>query len=109
MLRTPSGTGRRLHVLSEKFFFAQERVKWVGYIVERGGIGADPEKLKAISDFARPQDIIGLRSFFGLVEQFVGFFSSISGVKEPLRPLLSTSNPFIWTSDNENAFRQGTC
>jgi hypothetical protein len=30
----------------KKFLFAQECVKWVGYIVQHGGIGADPDKLK---------------------------------------------------------------
>jgi hypothetical protein len=89
----------------KKFFFAQERVKWVGYIIQRGGIGADPDKLKAIADFPRPQDITGLRSFLGLVEQLAGFSSSISGLKEPLCPLLRTSNPFIWTPDHETAFQ----
>lgn len=38
---------------SKKFFFTQERVKWVGYIVQHGVIGADPDKLKAIADFCR--------------------------------------------------------
>ncbi len=54
-------------------------MKWVGYIIQRGGIGADPDKLKAIADFPRPQDITGLRSFLGLVEQLAGFSSLIGG------------------------------
>lgn len=95
---------------SNKFFFTQERVKWVGYIVQHGVIGADPDKLKAIADFCRDfpwqQDITGLRSFMGLVEQLAGFFSCISGAKEPLGTLLRTSNPFIWTPDHEKAFQE---
>ncbi len=31
---------------SKKFLFAQGHVKWVGYIVQHGDIGVDPDKLK---------------------------------------------------------------
>lgn len=81
-LRVPIGTDASFTFNPKKFFFVQESVKWVGYIVQRGGIGANPAKLKAIANFPWPQDIIGLCSFWGLVEHLAGFSSSISGAKE---------------------------
>jgi hypothetical protein len=40
----------------------------------------------------------------GLVEQLAGFSTEVAAAKGPLRPLLSTKNPFIWTVDQEKAF-----
>ena len=40
----------------------------------------------------------------GLVVQLAGFLTEVTTAKGPLRPLLSTKNPFIWTADQETAF-----
>jgi hypothetical protein len=40
----------------------------------------------------------------GLVEQLAGFSSEVAAAKGPLRPLLSTRNPYVWTTDHEQAF-----
>jgi hypothetical protein len=88
----------------EKFIFAQPKIMWVGYEIQKGGIRIDPNKLKAISQFPRPNNISELRSFMGLVEQLAGFSTRVAAAKGPLRPLLSTKNPFIWTADQEKAF-----
>ena len=87
-----------------KFRFAQAKISWVGYEVQHGGCTADPEKLCAISRFPRPGNITELRSFMGLVEQLAGFSSAVATAKGPLRPLLSSRNPYIWTTDHEKAF-----
>ena len=40
----------------------------------------------------------------GLVEQLAGFSSDVAAAKGPLRPLLCSRNPYIWTADHEMAF-----
>jgi hypothetical protein len=40
----------------------------------------------------------------GLVEQLAGFSADVAATKGPLRPLLSSRNPSIWTADHEIAF-----
>ena len=40
----------------------------------------------------------------GLVEQLAGFSTEVAAAKKPLRPLLSSRNPFVWTADHERAF-----
>ncbi len=61
-------------------------------------------KLKALSQFPGPTNISELKSFMGLVEQSAGFSTEVAGAKEPLRPLLSTRNPYVWTPDHDRAF-----
>jgi hypothetical protein len=88
----------------EKFRFARDRISWVGYEIRHGGVTIEEAKLKALSQFPRPTNISELRSFMGLVEQLAGFSSEVAAAKGPLRPLLSTRNPYVWTTDHEQAF-----
>ena len=86
----------------EKFRFARDHLSWVGYEIKKGGVTIEEAKLKALSQFSRPTNISELRSFMGLVEQLAGF--STAEAKGPLRPLLSSRNAYIWTSDHDWAF-----
>ncbi len=88
----------------EKFRFAQPRISWVGYDIRHGGITIEEEKLKALSHFPKPTNVSDLRSFMGLVEQLAGFSTEVAAAKSPLRPLLSTRNPFVWTEDHDRSF-----
>ncbi|KZS03640.1 Uncharacterized protein APZ42_033587, partial [Daphnia magna] len=72
--------------------------------IQRCGFAVAPDKLKAISDFPRPANITELRSFMGLVDQLAGFSTDVAAAKGPLRPLLSSRNPYVWTPDQESAF-----
>jgi hypothetical protein len=88
----------------KKFQFARTQLQWVGFPIQPGGVSVDPEKLRAISDFPKPTNITELRSFMGLVEQLAGFSTEVAAAKEPLRPLLSSRNSFVWTTDHDRAF-----
>ena len=88
----------------EKFKFGRRKVEWVGYVIQRGGYTVEPGKLKAIADFPIPRDLTDLRSFNGLVEQLAGFSREIAALRDPLRPLMSSKNPFEWTQHHTDAF-----
>ena len=78
----------------KKFQFGPRKINWVGYDIQRGGYTVEPGRLKAIAEFPIPRDLTDLRSFNGLVEQLAGFSREIAALREPLRPLLSSKNPF---------------
>jgi hypothetical protein len=40
----------------------------------------------------------------GLVEQLAGFSPGVATAKAPLRPLLSSRTPFVWTAGHDHAF-----
>ena len=91
---------------AKKFTFAQERVQFCGYILNSTGWSMDPDKTRAITEFPQPLTRTDLRSFFGLVNQFAQFTKSIAKSAEPLRPLLKTSNEFLWEDHHTQAFRE---
>ena len=88
----------------KKFQFGLRKINRVGYDIQRGGYTVEPGRLKAIAEFPIPRDLTDLRSFNGLVEQLAGFSREIAALREPLRPLLSSKNPFEWTQHHTAAF-----
>ena len=89
---------------ASKFQFAEEEVKFVGYIVTRYGTAADPSKIRAIQEFPIPTNITELRSFMGLVNQLGDFTDQISFAALPLRDLLKHRSPFVWMPCHDDAF-----
>jgi REP element-mobilizing transposase RayT len=66
----------------------------------------DPDKVKAIVEMERPDDISRIRRFFGMVNQLNTFFPKITELTKPLRELIKVDNAWIWDTAQENAFQQ---
>jgi len=45
--------------------FGKEKVNYLGHMISREGVKADPEKIKAISEWPKPIHISKLRGFLG--------------------------------------------
>ncbi len=54
--------------------FDKPSIKFIGHIVDKEGIRADPDKTSTISKMATPQSVSDVRRFMGLVNQ-LGKFS----------------------------------
>ena len=48
-------------------------VIYLGYMISRTGISADPQKIEAVQNFPPPDDLTSLRSFLGLASYYRGF------------------------------------
>lgn len=90
---------------ASKFLFAKSQVPYVGYLIGKDGIEADPKKIEAIQKFSAPNNLTELRSFLGLVNQLGSFSPEISIAAGPLRDLLKTKNEYTWTNSHYNAFK----
>ena len=89
---------------AKKFQFAAEEVQYVGFLVGRHGIAADPAKVQAIQDFPAPTNRQELRSFMGLANQLADFADEFSSAADPLRELLRTRHMFQWLAPHDAAF-----
>jgi Reverse transcriptase (RNA-dependent DNA polymerase) len=56
----------KLFVKLEKCSFAQEKIKFLGHIIQQGCIRMDQDKVKAIEEWQPPSNVSELRSFLGL-------------------------------------------
>ena len=89
----------------DKCEFAQTSVKFVGNIVDSDGVRADPEKVEAILQMKAPTDQTELRRFLGMVNQLSKFQPQTAEFTKPLRDLLSSKNQWLWSNDQDEAFR----
>ena len=90
----------------EKCKFHQSEIEFLGHIVGKSGIKADPNKISAMQDLEEPTDLKSLRRFLGMVNQLGKFLPDLATVTEPLRQLLSPKNVWIWSSPQKDAFQK---
>ena len=99
--------------------FLQERVQYLGHIVDETGITPDPAKVECIKNFPRPKTVQDLQSFIGLASyyrRFIPDFGTISHFlvmqtsggktkkgKNP-KPQRGKDDPISWGPDEINAF-----
>ncbi|KAI1000094.1 hypothetical protein K3495_g8105 [Podosphaera aphanis] len=87
--------GVGLYLDPDKCEFGVKSVKYLGSIVQAGiGIQADPDKVKAIAEWAPPTTMTGVRSFVGFANYYRTFIPRFSEVVAPLIALTTKSVPF---------------
>ena len=95
---------RGISLNADKFRYAEEQLKFAGFILMNGEYRIDPALAEGIAKFPIPKNITELRSFMGLVNQLGSFTPDVATHTEPLRALLSKKNEFVWTADHDAAF-----
>ncbi|KAL0810732.1 hypothetical protein ABMA28_010054 [Loxostege sticticalis] len=89
--------------LSKCVFLAKE-VSYLGYVVSREGIKADPSKIEAIQKIQKPRNVSELRSFLGLVNFFSKFIHNLGPRLVPLYNLLRKGVEWSWNKECERTF-----
>ena len=89
---------------SEKCSFSVDKLKFLGHVISREGVSADPDKTKAILQMKPPTNITELRRFMGMVNQLGKFSPNVAQISQPLRELLSTKPAWIWGTSQDHAF-----
>ncbi|CAJ2641599.1 unnamed protein product [Trifolium pratense] len=97
-------------LLENKFFlkdskctFAQESISYLGHIVSAKGVGPDPEKIQAMSEWPIPTTIKQLRGFLGLTGFYQKFVKDYAIIASPLTDLLR-KDAFNWSASAQIAF-----
>ena len=73
----------------EKCLFGKDNIKFLGHVVNKQGISADPDKVAAIAQMKATQSICALRQFLGMVNQLGKFSPRLATITQPMRELLS--------------------
>ncbi|GFW04409.1 retrovirus-related Pol polyprotein from transposon 17.6 [Trichonephila clavipes] len=88
-----------------KFF--QKEVNYLGHIISAEGVRTDPEKVSAVKNWKRPENLRELRSFLGLCTYYRKFVKGFSNIARPLHKLTeSKQKKFQWTKECEDSFLQ---
>ena len=66
------------HLNKQKCSFLQDKVEYLGFIVDKHGIHSSPSKTSAIINMPRPSNISQLRSFLGMVNHYAKFIPKLT-------------------------------
>ena len=93
-----------LRLKESKCSFMKNSVNYLGYIVDAEGIHTAPDKIDAIRNAPRPENLHQLRSFLGLVNYYGKFLPSLSTTAHPLNQLTQANHKWKWSEDCEIVF-----
>ena len=89
----------------DKCLFGQEKITFLGHVIDKTGISPDPDKVSAILKMKPPTSIMELRRFMGMVNQLGKFSSRLATISQPLRTLLSKQAVWAWGQSQDTAFQ----
>ncbi|XP_045453790.1 uncharacterized protein K02A2.6-like [Melitaea cinxia] len=87
-----------------KCSFFQDKVEYLGYVIDRDGVHKCPEKVKAIVEAKVPENSKQLKSFLGLVNFYRSFIPQAATILEPLHGLLRKDVPWNWAEEHQKSF-----
>ena len=96
----------RLRANKAKCEFFKEKITYCGHDIDKDGLHKSAEKVEAVLNAPRPNDVVEVRSFLGLINYYHRFLPNLSTVVHPLTQLLEKNHQWKWTEQCEIAFRK---
>ena len=76
----------------------------MGGIIFKDGQAICPNKLQAVIDWSPPKTKSDVKSFLGSVNFLRRFCKDLSHIAYPLTRITSDKVPFVWSTEEDNAF-----
>lgn len=93
-----------LRVNKHKCKFAEEKVEFLGFVIDSVGIHPAPSKVETIVNTPEPKNKLELQAFLGLYNFYERFVPHKATLLEPLHRLLETAQTWKWTKSEQDAF-----
>jgi hypothetical protein len=88
-----------------KCIFGVPAGQLLGFIISHRRIEVNPEKIKAILDISRPNDLKDVQRLTGCVEAVSRFISRLGKKALPLYKLMKKPDKFVWTNEADAALK----
>ena len=95
-----------LKLNKDKCEFGVSSLLYLGHIISKEGIIADPSKIKAITEMPIPADKKGVQRLLGMVNYVGKFIPNLSTMTDPLRKLIEKDSEFKITKDHVDAMKK---
>ena len=96
----------RLKFNKSKCQIAVNELVFLGHVISRDGIKADPKKVHAVSNLPQPTNKTELQKFFGILNYLGKFIPNSSIESANLRKLLERDNEFVFDTPQIDAFNK---
>ncbi|KAD4180340.1 hypothetical protein E3N88_28931 [Mikania micrantha] len=95
----------KLYDKFSKCEFWLREVQFLGHVMNENGIQVDPSKIEAVKQWETPRTPTEIRQFLGLAGYYRRFIKNFTKIAFPLTTLTQKNQPFIWGSQQEEAFQ----
>lgn len=95
-----------LKLRKDKCAFFRDSVTYLGHTIDKHGIKADQNKIKAITEMPNPTSKAELRSFLGMVRYYDRFIKNLATKCAPLNDLLCESVVWDWSASHSLAVKE---
>lgn len=85
--------------------FRQDRIRFLGHVIDKEGVRPDPEKVASIVNFPQP-NITELKRFLGMANYLAKYVPELSTVGRPLYALLKRNTEWLWEEAQQEAFQR---
>lgn len=93
-----------LQLKISKCIFYAKQFEYLGHIITKDGMRANPKKVEVIKNYPRPTKIKHIQSFLGLCNYFRRYVRNYARIAKPMTLLLKKEQPFIWTDSQQKSF-----
>ena len=94
-----------LKLKPKKCHLFKTEVLYLGYIIGRGEVKTNPDKIRDIENCEAPENEKEVRRFLGLTNYYRKFVKNYAEIAAPLNKLLNKDVSFKWESAQDKAFR----
>ena len=86
--------------------FMQDQVEYLGLIIDKHGLHASPEKVRAVLEAPKPRNIKELRAFLGMMNYYRKFIPNLATMLKPLTNLLQKNCRWLWRAAQARALKE---
>ncbi|OIR56055.1 MAG: uncharacterized protein A8A55_3199, partial [Amphiamblys sp. WSBS2006] len=95
-----------LKINEKKCVWNKEKVNFLGYVIENGSIGVDPNKADAVEKLKEPENVSEVRCLLGMCNFYRNFIPEYAKVCAPLFGLLKKEKEFSWGKEQHDAVKK---
>ncbi|XP_030621125.1 uncharacterized protein K02A2.6-like [Chanos chanos] len=95
-----------LHAKRSKCEFFKSEISYCGHVIDKHGLHKSQEKIEAVLQAPKPENVSQLRSFLGLVNYYHKLLPNLATTLHPLNTLLQTGVKWEWSEKCDRAFEE---